>query len=216
MKRVYGFNCGMAAAFFLLSGGCAVLPVKSHADLKPNSVVGERDALAAAADGVEAAPWPKPEPVSFISRIAGGSSGERVTRSDAIAAYVDALYVNEGRLTKLLSDARNNLARAAELDELAQAAAFAPRLSVNDIAILESAIQTLREHRQIYAAAARELAKRGEYVDPSQIDAIRDAYQNAIRALGETADQLAERIENDRSETYAAPDRSIVTNYSGI
>ena len=216
MKRVYMFNCGMAAAFLLLSGGCAVLPAKSHADLKPTKVVGERDTLAEAADRVDAAPWPKPEPVSFISRIAGASSDARVTRTDAVAAYVDALYVSDGRLVQLVSDARDNLARAETLNDLAQAAAFAPRLSVNDIAVLESAIRTLRENRQIYAAAAKELAKRGEYVDPSQIDAIRDAYKDAIRALGETADQLAERIENDRSETYAAPDRSIVRNYSGI
>lgn len=198
----------------MLSGGCAVLPVKSHADLKAGGVVVERDQLAQAVRSVETTPWPKPEPVSLISRIAGG--GERISFSDVVAIYVDVLSANEDRSGALVSDAHVNLADAAVLNDAAAAAVYASRLSMNDVMLLENAIRALRENRRVYEAAAGELEALGDAVDPAVMETISEEYARAIRRLGDAADQLAERIENDRSRTYAAPDRDAVNNLAGI
>lgn len=214
MKRVYLLNGTIAAVFFLLSGGCAVLPSKSHADLKADGVVVERDQLAQAVRAVETTPWPKPEPVSLISRIAGG--GERISFSDVVAIYIDVLSASPDRPGALIGDAHVNLADAAVLNEAATAAVYASRLSMNDVMQLENAIRALRENRRVYEAAAKELDELGDAVDPVVLETISEQYNLAIRQLGDAADQLAERIENDRSRTYAAPDRNAVSNLSGI
>jgi len=213
-KRLYLHNSAVAAFFLIFSGGCAVLPAKSQADLRPDGVVAERDHLAQAVAAVEATPWPKPEPVSLLSRITGG--GERVSFSDVVAIYVDALSAYDNRSKALLSDAGANLEKAAALNQAANAAVYAPRLSMNDVILLETAIGALRENRRVYEAAAKALRERGDEVDPIAMEAIADQYAQAIRTLGESADRLAERIENDRSRTYAAPDRKAGNNFSGI
>lgn len=215
VKRVYLFNSTIAAVFLLLTGGCAVIPAKSHADLKVNGVVVERDQLAQAVRAVETTPWPKPEPVSLISRITGGG-GERISFSDVVAIYMDVLAAHDNSAGALVSDANGNLADAVVLNDAAIAAVEAPRLSMNDVMLLESAIGALRENRRIYEAAAESLEEQGEGVDPLVMAIIADRYAQAIRDLGDAADQLAERIENDRSRTYAAPDRNAVTNLTGI
>lgn len=193
-----------------------MLPAKSHADLRADGIVGERDHLAQAVAAVADTPWPKPQSVSLISRITGAGGGERITFSDAVAAYVDAIYASEKRSFMLISDAQSNLADAAMLNDAAMAAVDAPRLSMNDVRLLEGAIQTLRENRRVYEAAAEKLEQRGAAVDPMVLEGISDRYSLAIRTLGEAADQLAERIENDRSRTFALPERSQVDNLTGI
>ena len=218
MKRAFWLNGCAAALFFLLSGGCAVLPVKSHADLRPDGVVGERDMLVEAAKAVETTPWPKPQPVSLISRIAGGGDSNRVTFSDSVAAYVTALHAPDGSVGPLAADARGNIADAVKLNDLARAAIHAPRLSTNDVTLVENAIRALRENRRVYEAAAKELKNSEGFIDPIEIEMIVHDYRAAVRALSETADRLAERIENDRSRTYAGPDRAVADtlNLSGI
>lgn len=217
MKRVYRAKFYLAAAFFLLSGGCAVLPTTSQADLRANGIVGERDQLAQAVKAVEDTPWPRPEPVSLFSRIAGSGGDERVTFSDAVSAYIAALGPAEERMFVLVNDANTNLARATKLNDAALAAVYAPRLSMNDVKLLENGIRTLRENRRVYEAAANELEDSGDAVDPEAIEDISERYGLAIRALGDAADQIAERIENDRSRTYASPERRAVDNLaSGI
>lgn len=187
--------------------------MNSHSDVKA-AYNAERDNLAVAAQAVEATPWPKPENVSFVTRITGGG-GDRVTRSEAVDAYVDSLQPTGARFQKLASDAWRNLAAADRLNLVAVNAVNAPRLSMNDVVVIEGAIQALRENRAIYAEAAKDLEKAGEPVNEHECDAIHDAYASAIKALGDTADLLAERIENNRSETFAAPERKNVENYTG-
>ncbi len=150
--------------------------------------------LADAAKAVEFAPWPKPEPASFIVRMTGVGGNDRVSRDDAVAAYLLEL---------------ENLAAADRLDQTAREALRAPRHSKNDIALIEAAIQTLREHRHIYADAGKELKKRGFDVSDEALDALRDEFRLAVKTLGKTADALADQIDEDRSATYASPDRTI-------
>lgn len=171
--------------------------------------------LADAALAVETAPWPKQASLSFVSRIAGAADDTRLTRSEAIAIYVEDLQPHGARFRQLVVDARANLHAADRLNRVARTAVFSPRLSMNDVVAVEGAIKSLRQNRQIYVAAAKQLAKAGEPVDAVQLRAIRDGFKVAIKELGQTADALADQIERDRSETYAAPKRPYVNNYSG-
>ena len=210
--RPYG---GFAALFLLSAGGCAVNPLASLSDSRPDIVV-ERDILADAAEAVETAPWPQVHDVSFVSRITGADEGERMTRSMAIDLYLEELQPDGARFTQLASDARANLAAADRLLAAADGALAASRLTMTDVITIETAIQALREHRQIYTSAAKQIEKTGEPVDEAQLDAIREAYADAIRALGRSADALADRIETDRTETYAAPAPVHRKNFSGV
>lgn len=165
--------------------------------------------LANAAKAVEYAPWPKPQQASFIVRMTGVGGNDRVSRTDAVRTYLQALEASDGGFVRLEHDARSNLAAAERLDQVAREALRAPRHSMNDIAMIETAIQTLREHRHIYADVGKELKKRGFAVSDETMDALRDDFRMAVKTLGKTADVLADQIDEDRSSTYASPDRTI-------
>lgn len=209
----WGLQIGrsLAVVFLLVSGGCAVLPLKSDADLRAPA---ERDMLADAALAVETAPWPKRDSVSFVSLL-GASDETRLSRAQAIAIYLDDLRPHGARFDRMAVDARANLQAADRLNQIAQNSVSSPRLSMNDVAAIEGAIKALRENRQTYVGAAKQLEKAGEVVDAQQMHAIRDAYKLAIKELGRTADALADQIERDRSETYATPKRWGQSRFSG-
>lgn len=139
-----------------------------------------------------------------MARIAGAADEDRVTRNDAIEIYVNGLQPSGGRFQRLASDARANLDAADRLSLIAFNAISSARVTMNDVATVENAIQALRENRKIYTGAADELEELGEPVSAMEVDAIRTAYADAIRELGRAADALAERIEQDRTETIAA------------
>lgn len=167
--------------------------------------VAERDLLADAARAVENAPWPKPDTVSFLSRMTGGAGEDKLSRDDAVKIYVSKIGATGAPFERLVSDAGSNLAAADRFNLIALHAMGAPRLAMSDIARVEETIQTLREHRLIFADAARKLEKEGETVDGAKVEEIRNAYAHTIKSLGETADLLADRIERDRTSTYARP-----------
>lgn len=206
----------IALTFTVLTGGCAVNPVSSQSSVKYQPAA-ERDVLADAARDVADAPWPKPEPVSFVSRMTVGAIDDGFSRNDAAEMYASTLQPAGERFSRLESDAKSNLEAAERLLGVAESAVTAPRLSGNDVAIVEDAIQTLRENRQIYVSAARQIEKLGERVDDDRLDAIREAYNTAIRDLGEAADGLADRLDRDLSENYASPaPRPLINNLSGV
>ncbi|MEZ5892382.1 MAG: hypothetical protein R3C58_04460 [Parvularculaceae bacterium] len=176
----------------------------------------ERDMLADAALAVETAPWPKPQTISLVSRITGAEGDDRVTRSDAVEIYVGALRPAGARFEQLSLDARANINAAARLEDAARNALTAPRLTMNDVVMVETAIQALRENRQIYFAAARQIEKSGEAVDGAALDGIREGYAVAIHDLGEAADAIADRIERDRTENFAAPAPASVNKFSNF
>ncbi len=199
--------CGIAASVLLLAGGCAVRPANSISQFKYPAA--QRDMLAEAAKAVDTAPWPKPEPASILIRMTGVGGNGRVSRADAVDAYLQELEASGAGFIRLERDARLNLAAAERLDQTAREALRAPRHSMNDIALIETAIQTLREHRHIYADAGKELKKRGFDVSDDALGALRDDFRLAVKTLGKTADVLADQIDKDRSATYASPDRTI-------
>ncbi|PQA88378.1 hypothetical protein [Hyphococcus luteus] len=215
LKRGSGLVGGFAAFVLLLSGGCAVNPLTSQSDAR-REVVAEREVLADAVKAVETAPWPRVEEVSFISRITGAASDDRMTRSKAVDVYLEALQPEGARFFMLAGDANANLAAADRLLAAADGALAAPRLTMNDVVMLETAIQALRENRQIYVNAAKQLEKDGEPVDETRLNAIRDSYASAIRELGRSADALADKIEQDSTENYAAPEPLHRRNFSGV
>ena len=175
----------------------------------------ERNLLADAARAVDNGPWPKSQPVSFLSKLTGGDDSEGVSRADAVADYVGGLP--EGaRFARLIADAGQDLETAERFNLLALHAMGAPRLTMNDVSLVENAIQTVRDHRQTFLAAAKEVEKRGETVDKDQVALIRDAYSHSIKSLGEAADLLADRIDRDLSETYAKPAASVARDSSGL
>ena len=195
----------LCAAALLLLGGCAIGGGAMTANKAP---VTERDLLAEAAQHVERANWPAPEQAPMFAFITGGG-GERVTKSDAIAYYVERLP-ESGRFPALLADAEAKLADAERFHKTAVLTAQAPRVSTRDVALVEECIRTLREHRDIYTAAADTLDDYGDIVDDEAVDQMRRRFGDVVRALGDAADALAERHSRDRSSTFASPDRAVV------
>ncbi|MEM8770592.1 MAG: hypothetical protein AAGD92_02975 [Pseudomonadota bacterium] len=195
----------VAAAILVLAGGCAFKPM-GGADIA-DAPVAERDLLAEAAEKVEVAQWPKPEPVPMMAWITG-NRGDRVTKSDAADFYLASLS-GDDRFPTLVSDATDKLRAAHALEEVALSTAQASRVSMNDIALVESAIQSLREHRDIYLGVAKQLRNEGEPAPDAVIADIRAAFADVISHLSKAADALADRLEHDRSSTYAQPNKSI-------
>jgi hypothetical protein len=201
--------CIILMGGFLL-GGCAVLPGTSGATSKKLQVA-ERDVLADAVARVESAPWPKPQAVSFFSRISGGGGNVRVQKSDSIEAYLDQLHSRGPGFRQLKYDAGVNLVAADRLEHTALKSLTASRRSMNDVVLVETAIQALRENWQIYFETADALKKSGEVIDDNELNALQDDYRRAIKDLGDIADMLAEAIERDRSKIFATQD-----NFTGL
>lgn len=209
---IFSRLCG---AIFIVAAApaCAVLPAKNATGVSAPIV--QRDVLAEAARNVSNAPWPKPRTVSLIARLTGGGAQDALSRNDAIRAYVAALEADGlSPQLQLQADASANLAAADRLNLIAQAALDAPRLTVNDIALVEGAIGHLREHRDMYLASVDKLNRADE--GDAIREMLREDYRSAIRRLGDTANQLAERIERDRRATFAGPDEQNRSPFSDL
>lgn len=204
---------GVVAAFFLALGGCSIGSGGTSVSSAP---VAERDLLAEAVEQVETAKWPEPQSAPMMSWITGGGDKDRVTKSDAVFHYISVLSPSGARFDALMADAERKLVDARMLHEAALYTAEAPRVSMNDVTLVERAIQTLRQHRDIYTSSAKEIEKAGEPVDPVEIDRLRQSFSEAIRDLSDAADQLADRHDDDRSSTFAAPDRLLSGNPSDL
>lgn len=200
----------MCAAVFLLLGGCAI---GGGADVAAPAPVAERNLLKEAANDVARTKWRAPEPTPMLAWITGDAK-DRFTKSDAIAFYVDVLP-EQGRFSALLADADRTLADAEKFHAIARNAVHAPRVTSSDIALVEECIRALREQRDIYTAAAENLEDAGERVDDAQIAQMRRRFGAVVRALGDAADNLAERHGNDRNATIAAPARVMADSGQG-
>ena len=187
-------------------GGCAI----GGGAQDVTAPVVERDLLAEAARDVTRTKWRTPEPAPMLSWITGGAQ-DRFTKSDAIAFYIDILP-EQARFSALLADADRTLIDAQRFYAVASNAADAPRVSAGDIAVVEACIRALREQRDIYTAAAEKLEDFGDYVDDQQVAQMRRRFGAVVRSLGDAADDLAERMGNDRNATIAAPAQVIADN----
>lgn len=195
----------VGAVMFLAAAGCAVGPV---ANSENTQISVERDLLAEAARAVETAPWPQPEPAPIMSWITGGGE-DRVTKADAARLYAASLTPADARFETLLADGFAKVEAARLLKERAAETLHAPRVTASDIRVVEQSIQTLRQHRDIYAAAARRISEDGDAVDKERLADLRLAFADMIHRLGKAADALADRLDHDRAETFAAPQRAI-------
>lgn len=143
-----------------------------------------------------------------------GDAKDRFTKSDAIAFYVDVLPA-QGRFSALLADADRTLNDAEKFHAVANNTVRAARVTSGDIALVEECIRALREQRDIYTAAAEKLEDAGDFVDDRQIAQMRRRFGAVVRALGDAADDLAERHGNDRNATIAASARVLADNAQG-
>ncbi len=197
----------LCAVFFLMIGGCAIGGGAGVAPSAHKFQETQRDLLAEAARDVENAQWPAPESAPILAFITGGG-GERFTKTDAAAYYVNRLPA-DGRFTALLADAEAKLGDAQHLHQTALLAVSAPRVSTRDISLVEECIRSLRDQRDIYSTAVKKLEDAGDPVDGDAVSLMRRRFAEIVRDLGDAADLLAERHANDRSSTFAAPSRTI-------
>lgn len=196
----------LCAAVFLCLGGCAI---GGGAEVITAPAV-ERDLLAEAARDVSRTKWRAPEPAPMLSWITGDGK-DRFTKSDAIAFYIDVLPERE-RFSALIADADRTLFDAERLHSVAAASVDGPGVSSGDIALVEECIRALREQRDIYTATAGKLEDAGDVVDDQQVSQMRRRFGAVVRALGDAADDLAERHDEDRKAIVAAPARVVADN----
>ncbi len=191
----------------LLLSGCATMSPSRHATAV-NGPAAEREALKVAAAAINQTSWPKPEKISIGALLTGfiGSDGDRdrVSKDDAVDVYVASLSEQAMSFPTLLADADHHLIAARSLTAAAVAASYSIRPTVGDIAIVENAISDMRENRDIYIAALKALEKDGVLVGDHSGDTLKSSFNDAIKSIGEAADRLAARIDDDRTETYAA------------
>jgi len=199
---VRGQLAAFAACILAISlSGCALQPKTIIATTeKP---VAERETLVKAARVVEAAPWPKPENASMFSFLTGDDGKERVPKSDAVSHYVSSLTPEGRRFETLTRDAEQKLADAQGMRRAALLALDAQHLTMNDVALVEKSIQNMREQRSIFVEAADELGDVGEPVNEASLRTIRMRYSTVIKAMGDAADLLADKIADDDTTTFA-------------
>lgn len=191
--------------FIAASAGCSTT-ILTQGDAPDREAAMERAALIEAADALSQTKWPKPQQVSWASRLTGVVGGdERISKSEAAAAYLAALGDAPGRTDSVFTDAGAHLAAAGELIEAAEIAAIAPRPAMADVAVIEGAISDLRQTRDIYVACLKELAKQGDAVASDDIRSLKTEFDSAIEEIGAVADRLADSVANDQSETFAGP-----------
>lgn len=189
----------------LAASGCSTVIKRSSTTDDAGAI--ERAALADAAATAAWAPWPKPSSSSFAERLTGGEAGaDGVSRDDAVEAYVAELKVMPDAQLALVKDANRHLGAARLLREAADDACDSPNPRLSDVALLEDAIASLRETRSIYIASLKKID--GEkYI----LDQLKDGFDEAIRKLGDVADEMAENAMKRRTENFAGPDTANFT-----
>lgn|GEM_PF-5479273 len=210
------FQCfGMLTFLVLMAflNGCATV-VMNNGAAKTISV--ERDALKTAADEVADVSWPKPQATSMSERLTGivaGPKKERITKKQAIAAYVAVLAETTDPQVTLIEDAESQLRAADLLIVAAEDAASATRPAMSDVAIVEGAISELRQAKEIYIASLDLIA--ADDSDRQQLKrGLKADFNRAISEIGAAADVLADRVTEDRTRTIAQPATERL-NFSG-
>ncbi|MEZ5982000.1 MAG: hypothetical protein R3C54_06780 [Parvularculaceae bacterium] len=186
-------------------GGCSTVVFSENTSTQRAAAV-EREALIDAASQVAKTKWPHPQNASWQARfISMSPGGERLSQSETINAYLNSLSSDQSKPEQVLADAQGHLAAASALARAANAAAGSIRPVKADVAIVEEAIGDLRDTRDIYVASLKSLAKHGEPVQTTNVRELKSEFDDAIRELGAAADLLADRVDGDQTETFAAP-----------
>lgn len=190
-----------ALLFFavLSTAGCSTV-IKTASEDDVAGAEG-REALRAAAADVAWAPWPKPSSSTLAERLAGHPEGdEKVSRDDAVKSYVARIERTPSAEAAILTDANRHLSAARALTSVAIEACDGPGTRLSDVALLEAAISDLRETRAIYLGSFKKLDA-GDGV----ADRLADLFDEAIKDLGDAADELAENAIKMREEAFAGP-----------
>jgi len=181
----------------LIGAGCSTVIKTSAGEM---SLAGpERAILVEAARSAAWAPWPKPSSSSLAQMLAGAEeTSVKISRNDAIDAYVAALSGAEDPKAVLLADAGRHLAAADALKRAAEAACESAAPKLSDVALIEESIADLRETRSIYAASLKEISS-----EKATIEEVKRQFDAALKSLGEAADLLAENAMKKRSDYLA-------------
>jgi len=197
IKRTLG-AIGAAAA---LAGCSTVMHAESAA---PAAVASSpaRDAIGAAARGLAATPWPKPQNASLIDRMTGGAADAqpRVSRGEAVDAYEAAVLGRIDPVRALAEDARVHLEAARALAAAADVAADAGAARMSDVDLVEQGIAALREARGIYLDVFERIDR-----DRDARRALKRDFDAAVESLGAAADRLADTAMREDASFMAGP-----------
>ncbi|HNR77113.1 MAG TPA: hypothetical protein PKM48_08275 [Parvularculaceae bacterium] len=193
VRRAFGVGAAVAAS--LAVSACSTV-IKTSAAESPIDAA-DRQALIAAAAEVASSPWPKPSSSSLADRLAG-EAGEKISRDDAIEAYLVKIGESADPERAIMSDASRHLSAAAALKSAADSACEAENPRLSDVALLEDAIGDLRETRSIYVSALKKIDG-----DDAVIDQLKTDFDDAIKDLGVAADRLAASAMKRRAHNYA-------------
>lgn len=213
MRRILRLVCvGAGAVLVGALGGCSTVLFSDNGAAERSAAV-EREALIDAAAAVSRTKWPAPDDASWQARIAHLGS-EHVSKSDAVEVYLASLGEGGARYDLVLADAGEHLKAADGLARAAANAANSVRPVMADVSVVEDAIGDLRYTRDIYVECLKTLAKEGEPAPAGNVRALKSRFDDAIKALGDVADELADRVADDRTETFAGPPRRYRLNGS--
>lgn len=191
----------LAAMAFAAAGCSTVIKTSSENDTESAA---ERAALVEAAADAAWSPWPKPSSSSIAERLAGEEERpDQVSRDDAVDAYVGVLKSLPDGESVLIEDAGRHLNAAKTLKAAVEVARDSSRPRLSDVALVEDAIADLRETRTIYVASLKKIDGEKETLEKLKRD-----FDEAIKDLGDAADELAENAMKRRAENFAGPEFS--------
>lgn len=199
MRKLNWAKAGQAfiAAAALAGAGCSTVIKTTGADSAVEAP--QRAALVDAARKTARTPWPKPSSSSLAEVLAGGErEGPKVSRDDAIDAYVASLGASGEAKMRLIADVGRHIEAAEALKAAADAACDSSASRLSDVSLLEDAISDLRETRAIYAASFKKIG--GEKF---AIEEVKRQFDDTLKALGESADRMAENAVRKRTEYLA-------------
>ncbi len=189
----------IAALFAAAAATSCTTVIRSHGVINENAGSEEREALGRAVADLAETRWPKPTSSSFAAMLAGGeTAGERVSRGDAIDAYVALLLASQAAEETLIADAERHLGAARSLSKAAADASDSPSPRLSDVALMEAAIADLRETKSIYAASIKAIDG-----DDDEADKLKDGFDRVIKELGEVADDLAKSAMKKNLQSFA-------------
>lgn len=203
-------SAGIAIILALGASGCATVTL--YGDSGQARPAAERLALNAAVEALSDTPWPQPEKSSLLNVMGGvlfgdGGDGERMTEDRAVQIYLASAAKTAPDVSTVVdADAQALLRAALQVSMAADAAAYAPVASKDDVEVLETAIADLRESRDMFVRAYRSLQKDGAPVADARITHVKTAFSSAMKEIGASADIIAERTAKTGDQPAMASD----------
>lgn len=195
LGRVAAGICFIAIA----AGGCSTV-MRSEDAVALRAGHAERAALIEAAAAVARANWPTSDDGGWGGQVFAGQA-RAASAAKAAEFYLSTLAAPD-RKNIVLADAATHLRAADALADATLSAAESLRPTMADVTVVETAIGDLRAARNIYLESLKALS-REQKIDAGEIRGLKIAFNEAIEAVGEAADVLAERVEAERSRAFA-------------